>query len=171
MPANHQKSKYHRQIAPGVFVDVYDLLRAFEVTEPELQHLVKKALAAGKRGHKDFEQDIKDILQSAQCAADNLIKIGGELHPDAGSAIDVICNTINCGCKTKDLLVELRPIEVNYPHDGHYVSNEFGEFSIEKGLLRNAHGNYHCISGAHEKITLVGYDEYRKNGGTFFKDR
>lgn len=61
------KSKYHRQIAPGVWVDVYDVLAAFEVTEPELQHLIKKALAAGKRGHKDYETDLQDIQKSIVC--------------------------------------------------------------------------------------------------------
>lgn len=58
------KSKYHRQIVPGVWVDVYDVLAAFEVTEPELQHLIKKALAAGKRGHKDYDTDLNDIQKS-----------------------------------------------------------------------------------------------------------
>lgn len=62
--------KYQREIKPGVFVDVYDVLYAFEVTDPCLQHLIKKALAAGKRGHKDTRQDLVDIRDSAQRAVD-----------------------------------------------------------------------------------------------------
>ena len=46
------KNKYHRDLK-GVTVDVYDVLKAFEVTNPALQHLIKKALCAGLRGHKD----------------------------------------------------------------------------------------------------------------------
>lgn len=58
-------NKYMREVKPGVFCDVYDLLRAFEVRDPCLQHLIKKALAAGKRGHKDALTDYKDIVASA----------------------------------------------------------------------------------------------------------
>jgi hypothetical protein len=62
------RNKYSREIKKGVFVDVYDLLQAFEVSDPCLQHLIKKALAAGKRGHKDALTDYKDILASAKRA-------------------------------------------------------------------------------------------------------
>lgn len=69
-------SKYDRTIiginADGkpvaVTVDVYRVIDAFQVTDPALQHLVKKALCAGLRGHKDRGQDLNDILQSAQQA-------------------------------------------------------------------------------------------------------
>lgn len=61
-------SKYHRQIKPDVFVDVYDVLDAFKVECPALQHLTKKALAAGNRGHKDTITDLKDIIASAERA-------------------------------------------------------------------------------------------------------
>lgn len=63
--------KYNREIKPGVFVDVYDVLYAFKVTDPCLQHLIKKALAAGQRGHKDARQDLVDIRDSAQRALDS----------------------------------------------------------------------------------------------------
>lgn len=48
-----------------VIIDVYDVLKAFEVTNPALQHLIKKALCAGLRGHKNIEQDMQDIIDSA----------------------------------------------------------------------------------------------------------
>lgn len=63
--------KYNREIKPGTFVDVYDVLYAFKVTDPCLQHLIKKALAAGQRGHKDARQDLVDIRDSAQRALDS----------------------------------------------------------------------------------------------------
>ena len=58
-------NKYQREIKPGVFVDVYDVLQAFNVTNPALQHLVKKALAVGQRGYKDTAEDLQDIVDSA----------------------------------------------------------------------------------------------------------
>jgi hypothetical protein len=70
---NKPKNKYSREILPNQFVDVYDVLRAFEVTDQALGHLIKKALAVGKRGHKTAEQDYKDILDSAQRAYEQYI--------------------------------------------------------------------------------------------------
>lgn len=60
--------KYLREIKPGVFVDVYDVLRAFTVVNPALQHLIKKALAVGQRGHKDAAEDLQNIYESAKRA-------------------------------------------------------------------------------------------------------
>ena len=57
-------SKYTKQIH-GVSVDVYDVLMAWGVTNPALQHLIKKALQCGDRGHKDKQQDLQDIIDSA----------------------------------------------------------------------------------------------------------
>lgn len=69
-------SKYDREIigrdSEGnlrvIKVDVYRVLSAFEVTDPALQHLIKKALCAGLRGHKDTEQDLHDIIDSGHKA-------------------------------------------------------------------------------------------------------
>ena len=45
-------------------VDVYRVLSAFEITEPELQHCIKKLLAAGQRGAKDYQQDLREASVS-----------------------------------------------------------------------------------------------------------
>lgn len=69
-------SKYHRPITKRVeidgiqrdvtvHIDVYDVLHAWRVQNPALQHLVKKALQPGERGHKTREQDLRDIVASA----------------------------------------------------------------------------------------------------------
>ena len=57
-------SKYSKTIR-GVSVDVYDVLQAWSVSNPALQHLIKKALQCGQRGHKDNAQDLQDIIDSA----------------------------------------------------------------------------------------------------------
>lgn len=67
-------NKYMHEIKPGVFVDVYDVLMAWNVTNPALQHLIKKALQAGDRGHKSREQDLQDIIDSAIRAKELEIK-------------------------------------------------------------------------------------------------
>lgn len=60
------KNKYMREIHAGVWVDVYDVIEAFEVTDGGFQHALKKILACGKRGHKDESEDRKDILVSVK---------------------------------------------------------------------------------------------------------
>lgn len=57
--------KYYREIKPGIYADVYDVLVAWRVTNPALQHLIKKALQPGQRGHKDMLTDMRDIIDSA----------------------------------------------------------------------------------------------------------
>ena len=65
-------SKYNRIIIGfnGIKTetDVYRVIKAFDVTCPALQHLIKKALCTGLRGHKDKRQDLLDIIESAQAA-------------------------------------------------------------------------------------------------------
>lgn len=58
-------NKYLREVRPGVMIDVYDVLQAWRVDNPALQHLIKKALQAGQRGHKSREDDLNDIVASA----------------------------------------------------------------------------------------------------------
>lgn len=62
-----QNSKIERQesITDVAQIDVYSVLRLFEVTDPCLQHIVKKALCAGKRGAKDFAKDVQEIADTA----------------------------------------------------------------------------------------------------------
>lgn len=72
-------SKYTRTITQTIhgndrglqiFVDVYDVLRAFEVSDPAIQHAVKKLLCTGIRGHKDRKQDLQEAVQAIERALD-----------------------------------------------------------------------------------------------------
>lgn len=47
-------------------VDVYRVLELFEVTDPCLQHAIKKLLCAGGRGAKDIEQDVQESIDSLE---------------------------------------------------------------------------------------------------------
>lgn len=49
-----------------VWVDVYDVIKAFNVTSGPLQHALKKVLCAGERGHKDLLEDLNDIIASVE---------------------------------------------------------------------------------------------------------
>lgn len=61
-------SKYSKDVSGYQTIDVYDLIQIYEVTNPALQHALKKILMAGQRGHKDFEQDCQDIIDSVNRA-------------------------------------------------------------------------------------------------------
>ena len=60
------KNKYQREIKPGVFVDVYDVLKAFNVVCPAMAHGVKKCLAPGQRGVQDKNEAIASIKRSIE---------------------------------------------------------------------------------------------------------
>ena len=57
------ESKYSKRIGKEV-VDVYDVLMAFNVTNPATQHAIKKLLMPGNRGHKDKLTVLKEAYQS-----------------------------------------------------------------------------------------------------------
>lgn len=66
VPDTPKRNKYQREIKPGVWVDVYDVLAAFAVTCPALAHAVKKCLAPGQRGAKDSVQDKREAVASIE---------------------------------------------------------------------------------------------------------
>ena len=62
-------NKYQRE-CKGVFIDVYDVLKAFYVRNPATAHAIKKLLAAGQRGHKDIIQDLEEAKASISRAVE-----------------------------------------------------------------------------------------------------
>lgn len=65
--------KYHRRIVDvqgkwEFSVDVYSVLKAFDVTCPALQHAIKKLLCAGNRGSKDKATDLAEAIEAIQRA-------------------------------------------------------------------------------------------------------
>jgi len=56
---------YHKQLPEGVnAVDVYRVLQLFDVTDPCLQHAIKKLLVAGGRGAKNTDKDVAEAAVS-----------------------------------------------------------------------------------------------------------
>lgn len=55
---------YFKDVSNFQRVDVYRVLRLFEVTDPCIQHAVKKLLVAGGRGSKDVDKDIQEAMDS-----------------------------------------------------------------------------------------------------------
>lgn len=62
-PAKH--SHYFKSVEGLKFIDVYRVLQLYNVTDPCIQHAVKKLLVAGGRGAgKDINRDIQEAIDT-----------------------------------------------------------------------------------------------------------
>jgi hypothetical protein len=57
------KNKYQVS-CKGIDIDVYDVLNAFKVKNPAIQHAIKKLLKGGERGVKSKVQDYTEAIES-----------------------------------------------------------------------------------------------------------
>lgn len=57
---------YFKDVRHLDYIDVYRVIDLFGVTDPCLQHALKKLLVAGGRGHKGIETDIQDVIDSCE---------------------------------------------------------------------------------------------------------
>ena len=65
MARNH--SHYFKPVAHLESVDVYRVLTLFGVTDPCIQHAVKKMLVAGGRGGgKDISRDVQEAIDTLE---------------------------------------------------------------------------------------------------------
>lgn len=55
---------YYKDIRHLNIIDIYRFFDLFEVTDPCLQHSMKKLAVGGKRGAKDYEKDIKEAMDT-----------------------------------------------------------------------------------------------------------
>lgn len=87
--------------AGSLQVDVYDILDAYPTKNPALDHLIKKALCPGQRGHKDLLTDLDDIIKSAQrakamivnktaCCPDVAVSMEGDAHPLCDALVETV---------------------------------------------------------------------------------
>jgi hypothetical protein len=55
---------YYKDVSHLDTVDVYRVLQLFEVSDPCIQHAIKKLLVSGNRGYKDKTKDISEAIDS-----------------------------------------------------------------------------------------------------------
>lgn len=60
-------SKYIRAIGSET-IDIYDVLKIFNITNPAVQHAVKKLLMNGERGYKSYIKDLGEAEWSIRRA-------------------------------------------------------------------------------------------------------
>jgi len=79
----HEGKKYIRTIYPSVVgsgkpieVDVYCVIKAFQVSDGPIAHAVKKLLCAGKRSKGDKMADLIGVLAAVNRAIDQLEEDG-----------------------------------------------------------------------------------------------
>jgi len=58
-------SAHYQYLYKGIKLDPARILMIYKQSDPLLGAIVKKALRAGQRGHKDFKQDLIDIISAA----------------------------------------------------------------------------------------------------------
>jgi hypothetical protein len=61
-----RKHGHYYKPTPFAAADVYRVLRMFAVTDPCLQHAIKKLLVAGGRGSKGIERDIQESIDALE---------------------------------------------------------------------------------------------------------
>ena len=61
-----EHNHYFKNVEHLDYIDVYRIIELFNITDPCLQHALKKLLVAGGRGHKDINRDIQDVIDSCQ---------------------------------------------------------------------------------------------------------
>ena len=55
---------YFKDVSHLKKIDVYRVIDLWQITDPALQHALKKVLAAGKRGAKNQMQDVAEAIDS-----------------------------------------------------------------------------------------------------------
>jgi len=62
--SEQKHNHYFKDVSNLKFIDIYRVLLLFGVTDPCLQHAVKKLLCAGNRGVKDELKDVQEAIST-----------------------------------------------------------------------------------------------------------
>lgn len=57
---------YFKDVSKLGTIDVYRVLKLFNVTDPAIQHATKKLLCAGVRGQKDTYRDVQEAIDTLE---------------------------------------------------------------------------------------------------------
>lgn len=68
---NDDAGKHYRFQYKGINLDPFRIASIYEMKSFAMMTILKKCLCAGNRGHKDYKQDLKDII----CAAERELEI------------------------------------------------------------------------------------------------
>lgn len=74
MQNNNNNNPYIVDVSKYNKLDIYRILKLYNVCDPCLQHAIKKLMCAGKRGVKNQTQDINEAILSLQ----RLLEMQGE---------------------------------------------------------------------------------------------
>jgi len=89
MNAERKHSHYHKDVSHLQTIDVYRLFTLYEVTDPCIQHSIKKLLVAGGRGGKSKAKDVQEAIDTMQrwqemqaedLRMGNIVRNGGDPH-------------------------------------------------------------------------------------------
>jgi hypothetical protein len=61
-----EEHNHYFKPCPYETLDVYRVISIFGVTDPCIQHALKKLLCSGVRGHKDQSKDIQDVIDTLE---------------------------------------------------------------------------------------------------------
>lgn len=65
--AKQKNPHYYKDVSNFNEIDFYVIARLYNITDPCIQHAVKKLLALGKRsGGKSLNKDIEEVIQTLQ---------------------------------------------------------------------------------------------------------
>lgn len=65
-PEQPKHNHYFKDVSKLNKVDVYRIIDLYEITDPCIQHAVKKLLVTGGRGYKDIFTDIQDVIDTLE---------------------------------------------------------------------------------------------------------
>ena len=95
MAVKEKHSHYYKNVAHLRDIDAYRVLERFGVTDPSIQHAVKKLLVAGGRGAgKDQDQDVQEAIDSLRRFQEMRIEDAGEFAGASTGPVTIV-NTVS----------------------------------------------------------------------------
>ena len=120
-----EEHNHYFKPCPYDTLDVYRVISIFGVTDPCVQHALKKLLCSGVRGHKDQSKDIQDVI-------DTLERWKQMREEDAEiTSSEVISPKVSQANADID-----SPVEKWYPDDsGEWIEYDGSGQPVEDGVL------------------------------------
>ena len=122
MKENHN---HYFKPCPYDTLDVYRVINIFGVSDPCIQHALKKLLCSGVRGHKDQSKDIQDVIDTLERWKDM------REEDDKITSLEVISPKVSLESTDID-----SPVENWYPdNSGEWIEYDGSGQPVEDGVL------------------------------------